>query len=437
VTLTATLGASYSWSNGATTRAITVTAGGNYHVTVTDSNGCSSTSADTAVTVNSPLNATITPGGPTTFCAGGSVTLTATLGASYSWSNGATTRAITVTAGGSYHVTVTDSNGCSSTSADTAVTVNTPLNATITPSGPTTFCAGGSVTLTATSGASYLWSNGATTQSIAVNATNNFTVTVIDANGCSSTSAPTAVTVRPLPTPTINPAGSVAICAGTTTTLTASAASSWLWSNGATTQSISVGAGNYSVTVTDANGCSATSAVTSVTTKARPTAAVSGGATICAGGSATVTATLTGVAPFSVTWSDGNVQNVASGTTAARSVSPSATTTYTVTVITDANCSGTSSGSATVTVNTLPAFTQPPNQTIPKNTKATLTVNPTGTAPFTYEWFKAAYPSATNKVATTQTYVTPNLGHGTYTYWVRVTNTCGQTSSATITITSN
>jgi hypothetical protein len=435
VTLTASSGASYLWSTGATTQSITVNSSGNYTVTVADAN-CSATSAATSVTVNSPLSTTITTGGPTTFCAGGSVTLTASSGASYAWSTGATTQSITVTSGSNYHVTVTDANGCSSTSADTAVTVNTPL-ATITPSGPTTFCAGGSVTLTANEGASYSWSNGATTRSIAVNATNDFTVTVTDANGCSSQSAQTSVTVQPLPAPTINPAGSVAICAGTTATLTASAASSWLWSNGATTQAITVGAGNYSVTVADVNGCSATSAATAVTTKARPTAAVSGGATICAGGSATVTATLTGVVPFSVTWSDGNVQNVGSGTTAVRSVSPSSTTTYTVTSVTDANCSGTSSGSATVTVNTLPAFAQPPNQTIPKNTKATLTVNPTGTAPFTYEWFKAAYPSATNKVATTQTYVTPNLGHGTYTYWVRVTNTCGQRSSATITITSN
>jgi hypothetical protein len=247
-----------------------------------------------------------------------------------------------------------------------------------------------------------------------------------------------SVTVNPLPAATITPSGSVAICAGTTTTLTAGAASSYLWSNGATTQSITVGAGNYSVTVTDANGCSATSATKPVTANARPTAAVSGGDTICAGaGSATVTATLTGVAPFSVTWSDGNVQTVNSGTTASRSVSPTTTTTYTVTAVNDANCSGTASGSATVTVNTLPAFSQPPNQTIPKGTKATLTVNPTGTAPFTYQWYKGSYPSTSNLVATTQAYQTPNLTKGTYTYWVRVTNTCGQTSSATITVTSN
>src|SRR5205085_10939510 len=136
VPLTARTGASYAWSNGATTQSITTNSGGNYHVAVTDANGCSSTSADTVVTVNTAAAATITAGGPTTFCAGGSVTLTASSGASYAWSNGATTQSIPVSSGGSFHVTVTDANGCSATSADTAVTVDTAAPATISAGGP-------------------------------------------------------------------------------------------------------------------------------------------------------------------------------------------------------------------------------------------------------------------------------------------------------------
>src|SRR5205085_10011794 len=101
-----------------------------------------------------------------------------------------------------------------------------------------------------------------------------------------------------------------------------------------------------------ANGCSATSADAAITVNPTPAAAVSGGGTFCAGGSATISATLTGTAPFAITWSDGVTQNVASGTTTSRTVSPSSTTTYTITSISDANCSGTASGSATVTVNT-------------------------------------------------------------------------------------
>jgi ELWxxDGT repeat protein len=150
VTLTAPSGmASYLWSNGETTQAITVSAGGNYTVTVSNSSGCSATSSATPVTVNPLPSGMITPSGPTTFCEGGSVTLTAPGGmSSYSWSTGATTQAITVNATGNYDVTFTNANGCSST-VGVPVQVNPSPAATITAGGPTTFCEGGSVTLTA------------------------------------------------------------------------------------------------------------------------------------------------------------------------------------------------------------------------------------------------------------------------------------------------
>src|SRR5262249_40680444 len=141
------------------------------------------------VTVNPLPTATITPGGSTTFCQGGSVTLTASSGVSYHWSTNETTSSINVTSSGNYTVQVTDANGCSATSAATQVTVNPLPAATITPSGSTTFCQGGSVTLTASSGVSYHWSTNETTSSINVTSSGNYTVQVTDANGCSATSA--------------------------------------------------------------------------------------------------------------------------------------------------------------------------------------------------------------------------------------------------------
>ena len=282
MTLTSSTGTSYLWSTGATTQNIIATTAGSYTVTVTNANGCSATSAATAVTVNALPTATITAGGATTFCAGGSVNLTSSAGSSYLWSNGATTQSISVATAGSYSVTVTNASGCAATSAPTAVTVNALPTATITAGSATTFCAGGSVILTSSAGSSYLWSNGATTQSISVTTAGSYSVTVTNASGCSATSAATAVTVNALPTATITAGGATTFCAGGSVTLTSSAGSSYLWSNGATTQSISVTtSGSYTVTVTNASGCSATSAAIAVTVNALPTLTIINPAAVC------------------------------------------------------------------------------------------------------------------------------------------------------------
>jgi subtilisin family serine protease len=338
VNLSASEGSSYVWSNGATTQSISVNASGSYSVTVTDANGCSA-NASQDVTVNELPTVSISADGATTFCAGGSVNLTASEGSSYAWSNGATTQSISVNATGNYSVTVTDVNGCSA-SASQGVTVNELPTVSISADGATTFCAGGSVNLTASEGSSYVWSNGATTQSISVNATGNYSVTVTDVNGCSA-SASQGVTVNELPTVSISADGATTFCAGGSVNLTASEGSSYVWSNGATTQSISVNAtGNYSVTVTDANGCSA-SVSQGVTVNELTTVSISadGATTFCAGGSVNLTAS----EGSSYVWSNG-------ATT--QSISVNATGNYSVTV-TDANgCSA--NASQGVTVNELP-----------------------------------------------------------------------------------
>ena len=195
------------------------------------------------VTVKPLPVASIVPGGPTTFCAGGSVTLDAGAGfASYAWSNGASTRTIDVNASGSYSVTVTGAGGCVSLpSAAVNVTV-TPLPvASIVPGGPTAFCAGGSVRWMRAPGlASYAWSNGASTRTILVNASGSYTVTVIGAGGCVSLpSAAVNVTVTPLPVASIVPGGPTTFCAGGSVTLDAGAGfASYAWSNGASTRTI-------------------------------------------------------------------------------------------------------------------------------------------------------------------------------------------------------
>ncbi|POY35329.1 hypothetical protein C3K47_16220, partial [Solitalea longa] len=386
VTLTASAGTSYLWSTGATTAAITVNNSGNYSVTVTDANGCNATSAPVVVTVNPLPPTTITAGGPTTFCQGGSVTLSAPAGYSYLWSNGATTQSINVTTANNYTVTVTDANGCFSTSAATTVTVNTPPTVTITPGGPLIFCQGGSVTLTATAGSAYLWSNGAVSQSISVNASGSYSVTVTDANGCTGTSGITSVVVNVPTTPVINPNGPTTFCQGGSVLLTASAGSSYSWSNGANTQSITATtSGNYSVTVTDANGCSATSLPTAVLVNSLPTATITAGGptTFCIGGSVTLTAPV----GYTYLWSTG-------ATT--QSISATASGNYTVTIF-DVNSCFDNSTPTTVTVNPLPAapgvnIIQP---TCTVGTGSITVTSPTGVG-FEYSIDGTTYQSSTS-----------------------------------------
>jgi len=338
VTLSAPAGYSYLWSNGATTQSITASTAGSYTVTVSQ-NGCSSTSAAQVVAVGSSPPATVTASGPTTFCQGSSVTLSAPAGYTYLWSDGTTAQSITASTAGSYSVTVT-SNGCSSTSAAQTVVVNPVPPSTVTASGSLTFCQGGSVSLSAPTGYSYLWSSGATTQSITAFAAGSYSVTV-SANGCSSTSAAQAVVVNPLPSSAVSVSGSLTFCQGSSVTLSAPAGYSYLWSNGATTQSITAStAGSYSVTVS-ANGCSSTSAAQAVVVNPVPpsTVTASGPLTFCQGGSVSLSAP-TG---YSYLWSNG-------ATT--QSITAFAAGSYSVTVSAN-GCSSTSAPLA-VTVNPNP-----------------------------------------------------------------------------------
>src|SRR5690606_36073795 len=141
-----------------------------------------------SVVVHSKPTAAITPNGATAFCAGGSVQLTAGTNATYHWSNGATTQSVTVSplTTATYTVTVANAEGCTASTSITVTVHPQPVTA-ITPGGPTAFCPGGSVQLMARTGATYLWSNGATTQSVTVSpaTTTIYTVTVATAHGCS------------------------------------------------------------------------------------------------------------------------------------------------------------------------------------------------------------------------------------------------------------
>ncbi|MBK7429215.1 MAG: hypothetical protein IPI60_20405 [Saprospiraceae bacterium] len=281
--LTAQSGASnptFDWSSGTFSNSITVNAPGIYMVTVTDDRGCSGSSSVTVTEVANPAPM-IT--GSASYCTGSNTTLTASGGpfATYLWTGGATTPNVTINAPGTVVLTVTNADGCSGT-ASVTVSEQTELSPAI--GGPSGFCSGQMVTLDAGAFfATYLWSNNATTSSIQTNTGGVYSVTVTDASGCSGTSSVTVVeNNNPVPMIT-TPA--LQVCPEDDALLTVNLANvSYMWNNSTTGQTLTaVNAGTYSVTVTDGNGCTGTTSVTT-TEFTSPAPVIMGQDYYCAGG---------------------------------------------------------------------------------------------------------------------------------------------------------
>lgn len=345
VQLSATPSNNITWQpGGQTTASITVSSNGTYTVVTTNANGCSSQSLPVVVTVVPPPSPSINASGALTFCQGGSVTLTSNYPSGNIWSNGATTSSITVTSSGNYTVTVTATGGCSGVSAVTTVTVNPLPNPAITAGGPTTFCQGGSVTLSSNSTTGNTWSNSQNTSSITVTTTGSYSLTVTDANGCSATTGPTNVTVNALPTaPVITPNGPTTICSGNNVTLTSNYTTGNVWSNNQIGSSITVTtAGNYSITYTDANGCTAVSATVAITVNPTPSSTFTATSSICIVDNATITYTGNATAGATYNWNFGGGTIISGSGQGPYSIHFNNAGTYTVTLtVTENNCTST------------------------------------------------------------------------------------------------
>ena len=169
----------------------------------------------------------------------------------------------------------TNLNGCTNTAKQsiTVTSCDITCKAGITASCATTFCSGGSVVLTASEGVSYLWyPGGQITQRITVTTSGNYSVKVTYVNKCAATSPATSITVNPLPPiPVITPSCTITFCEGGKVILSSSVSNGNKWSTGEEAKSITVTkGGNYFVTVTNAAGCKANSAITKVTVNPLP-----------------------------------------------------------------------------------------------------------------------------------------------------------------------
>ena len=333
------------WNNGSTASDVAGLAPGTYSVTVIDGNGCG---ANTSVTVGgSPAIGLHITGVNAGCAANGSANAmvmpgTGTPPFQYNWSNGATTSIINNITAGTYSVTVTDAEGCTATDE---VTVDGSVDISVSTSVTNNPCFGdnngtATASVSGTSGpVTYMWSNGGNLQTISGLATGTYFVTVVDlTSGCS------ASTNAFISQPAEVDASATGVDAGCNSLGSAEASASggttpytFAWSNGETGQSITgLAAGTYSVTATDANGCSDVATVS-----------------IAPGGSLDVVVEITnpissstvddgaveasangGVQPYTFLWNTGDTEPILTDLSGG---------TYTVTVTDAEGCTGTAS----------------------------------------------------------------------------------------------
>ncbi len=257
---------SYSWSNGSTSNSATGLAAGTHYLSVTDGLGClfvdSVSIADPApLVVNDTVIDVSCFGG-----SDGSIGFTSSY-FNYLWSTGDTTSSITGLSAGTYYFTLTNSTGCAISDSATVGQVAALVSSAVVDSNIS--CNGlsdGGASASASGGTApytYLWSNAATTASITGVVAGTYTVSITDANACSNSN--TVVITEPGALNAISQLDSHVTCFGgsdgaiSVITVGGTAPYTYIWSNGGTSASVGgLSAGTYTVTVTDANGCSDT-----------------------------------------------------------------------------------------------------------------------------------------------------------------------------------
>ena len=378
----------YIWSTGATTATITGLNAGTYTVTVTNTvTSCTNTCS--AIVTNTSTPPTVTCAKvDNTNCAtpNGSATATAT-GVTYLWSNGATTATISNLNAGNYTVTVTSiANACTATCSVTITnnTSNPTANCTPTPNSNCATPNGQAMVSTNASNPTYIWSTGATTATITGLSTGTYTVTITDGtSSCTNTCAAIVTSTVSPPNVSCSKVDNTN-CATPNGSATATATGvTYLWSNGATTATISnLNAGNYTVTVTSiANACTATCSVTITNNTTNPSITCTPSQPTCAAqNSGSITTVVSnGTNPLTYLWSNGSTSSSLSNLSAG---------TYSVTVTDGNSCSANCSStiiapSGCCTMNSIGLIIGNCNN---KNTltnatddEYTFTLNPTGT----------------------------------------------------------
>ncbi|MCG3166652.1 MAG: hypothetical protein POELPBGB_02432 [Bacteroidia bacterium] len=343
---------SFLWSNGQTTNPATNLPDGTISVTITDNVGCSGTASATLTeptAIASSVSPFVYPGGANISCntfTDGSADLTVSGGTPpylFAWSNGQTTEDLSNAPAGNYTVTITDANNCTALNSVTLTeppALSASLNSVLNPGGFNISCTGGNdgvINATISNGVgpfTYLWSNGETTQNITNASAGNNTFMITDVNGCATSATiiltePSGISSSVI---ALSFAGGFNItCNGANdggidlTVLNASGNTTYLWSNGATTEDISnLPAGTYSVVATDVNGCTTASSATltepPVLTATPDVFEYNGNVNISCNGfsdGSINTVVAGGTTPYNYAWSSGqntaNISNLTAG----------------------------------------------------------------------------------------------------------------------------
>ncbi|NDB35679.1 MAG: hypothetical protein EB023_10160, partial [Flavobacteriia bacterium] len=418
----------YLWSNGAVTQDINSLTAGTYNLTLTDANGCSQPFTTTITQPNNPIILTESHANVTCFgLSNGSINLTVTGGTapySYVWNSGPTSQDVFNLPAGNYSVVVTDINGCI---ANLAVAITQPLaplsNTAVVSSANCFGQSSGSINLTVNGGTApyvYSWNNGAFTEDLSNVGSGNYTVNITDNNGCTSSGSYTIG--QPALPLAISETHQDILCFGTSSgsiNLTVSGGTApytYLWNNGSVIEDlVNIPAGTYTVTVTDANGCTSTTTVTlSQLFAPLSLAEVHTNVACFQGNTGFIDLTVTGGAPnYTYVWSNGGVTQDIGQLPAGN---------YSVTVTDLYGC--TSSLSVTLTQPATPILLTETHVDNSCSAGTTGSINLTvsgGVGPYSYVW---------NNGANSQDIL--NLQSGNYT--VQVTDALGCLAILTVTI---
>lgn len=373
---------SYNWSNGNSTSSQSGLPSGNYIVTVNDNASCLAT-ASISISSTSGTIASITTTDES--CGNGNGTATAianggTAPFTYLWNDNSTTINISNLFSGGITVTISDNNGCSSSSTNSINNSSGP-SISITSNNETCSNVNGSATAIASGGLApytYSWSNGATNASISNLSATTYDITISDTNGCNISSQIT-ITNSAAPSLTVFTANDICnlgIGSASVVTSGGEAPFSFNWSSGSNSSNeTSLNTGTYTVTVTDNNNCISIESGT-VTNSSGPSVSISATDASCGLNNGTTEAFATGgTTPYSYNWSSGGNSNIENGMSAGS---------HTITVTDINGCMVTSTFGLS---NNTPLASSTSQDATCSNSNGSITVTGSGgVVPYSYNW---------------------------------------------------